>query len=85
MQYYRNLSEVYERYYKLEYEQFQQYKESQNEMDRFRHDLNNHFLVLKEMLSNKQYDKAFAYMEGLSENKDTKYYPVLTGNVQFDS
>lgn len=82
--YYRDISEAYARYYKAEYEQFVNYKESQTRMDRFRHDLNNHFLVLQEMISGGQYDKALVYMEQLQANQNIDYYPVLTGNEMTD-
>lgn len=68
--YYRDISEAYARYYKAEYEQFLNYKESQTEMDRFRHDINNHMLIMQELLSGEQYDRALAYMDRLLENKN---------------
>lgn len=78
--YYRDISEAYARYYKAEYEQFLNYKESQTEMDRFRHDINNHIIVMQELLSGGQYDRALAYMDRLLESKNINYFPVLTGN-----
>lgn len=78
--YYRDISEAYARYYKAEYEQFLNYKESQTEMDRFRHDINNHIIIMQELLSGGQYDRALAYMDRLLESKNINYFPVLTGN-----
>lgn len=84
MNFYRNMSETYRDYYNKEYAQFLDYRESQEEADRFRHDMDNHFLVIKEMLLAKEYGKASAYMEHLLNNRELGYYPVLTGNEMLD-
>ena len=83
--FYHNLSMAYEKYYNAEYQHFQDYKSSQQKMDRFRHDLNNHFLVLRDLLELQQYDKATDYMKSLANDFSTDYYPVLTGNETIDT
>lgn len=82
--FYRSVSETYRDYYNEEYARFLDYKESQAEMDRFRHDMDNHFLVMQEMLSAKEYEKASRYIGQLLNNRELSYYPVLTGNELLD-
>ncbi|MCM1256946.1 MAG: GHKL domain-containing protein [Roseburia sp.] len=81
---YHNLSEAYREYYNAQYAQFSAYKKSQARQDRFRHDQDNHFLVMQEILSGKEYDKAAAYMEQLTKTRDTDFFPVFTGNEILD-
>lgn len=83
--FYRSLYTTYEKYYQAQYEHFQDYKKNQLEMDRFRHDLNNHFLVVQDLLEKSDYEKATEYLQSLSEGFSNKFYPVLSGDDTIDT
>lgn len=83
--FYRSLYITYEKFYQVEYQHFQDYKKSQEEMDRFRHDLNNHFLVVQGLLEKEEHEKAREYISSLSKGFSNKFYPVLSGNDTVDT
>ena len=51
----------------------------------FRHDIKNHFIVLKELLANADTDKASSYLSALDDISSTLSYPVHTNNSFVDA
>lgn len=47
----------------------------------FRHDIKNHFLVLRELLTNGSVKKAVSYLSNLEESANSLSYPVHTKNA----
>lgn len=66
--YYRMLSAEYRKQFDAEYRFFKDYKASQEDTIRFRHDWQNHMLLIRQMLANGDYSTAEAYFAGLSNN-----------------
>ena len=51
----------------------------------FRHDLNNHLIVLKQLIENNQSEKAEEYLHHFSNTADNISYQSQTGNVPLDA
>ncbi|MEA4919911.1 MAG: GHKL domain-containing protein [Clostridiaceae bacterium] len=51
----------------------------------FRHDIKNHFLVLRQLLKENQPSAAQEYLEKLENVSDTLSFPIQTGNVTVDA
>ncbi len=51
----------------------------------FRHDLNNHFIVLRQLLESNQSAKAEAYLQEFSNAADNLSYQIQTGNAPLDA
>ena len=66
--YYRRLSQEYKKQFEEEYTFFKDYKTTQEDTIRFRHDWKNHMLLIREMLAKGEYDKAEEYFSNLSGN-----------------
>lgn len=82
--YYKELSGNYKEQFDSEYNYFEQYKKEQQDVRKFRHDWNNHMLVLQSMLENKEYEKAREYFSGLSDQMKSSDHHFLTGNEIVD-
>lgn len=82
--YYKNISQNYKERFEEEYSYFQAYKDRQQDTAQFRHDWQNHMLVLQEMLREGDYGKAEEYFEGLSGLSGTVMQKILTGNEILD-
>lgn len=65
--YYRKLSVEYRKQFESEYQFFKNYKASQEDTIRFRHDWKNHILLIRQMLANGEYNEAETYFTKLSE------------------
>ena len=72
-------------YMQTELEHFKQYKQSQEETRRFRHDVKNDLQCLKEMLSSGKTEEARAYLENLAEVADALGEKYVTGDEILDS
>ncbi len=83
-QYYKKLSEDYKEQFTQEYSYFQDYKEQQSDIVKFRHDWKNHMLLLQEMLNHGEYEKAKTYFTKLSEKTVQSKHKILTGNEIVD-
>lgn len=81
---YRSLSENYKQQFDSEYTYFQDYKEQQQDVVKFRHDWKNHMLLLQSMLDQGEYDKAKDYFSKLPIQEGNRKGQVLTGNEVVD-
>lgn len=62
-------------------------RETQTRYDQtrsFRHDIKNHFIVLKELLANNEVEKAHAYLCKLDQTSTSLSYPIHTGHLFVD-
>lgn len=82
--YYKNLSENFKEQFNSEYAYFKDYKETQKDMVKFRHDYRNHMLLLESMLEKGEYEKAKDYFNQLSERGEKIGKKILTGNEIVD-
>ena len=82
--YYKNVSQSYKEQFEEEYSYFQAYKDRQQDTAQFRHDWQNHMLVLQKMLHEGDYTKAEEYFEGLSHKTGITIQKILTGNEMLD-
>lgn len=82
--YYKNLSENFKEQFNSEYAYFKDYKETQKDMIKFRHDYRNHMLLLESMLEKGEYEKAKDYFNQLSERGEKIGKKILTGNEIVD-
>ena len=77
--YYRRLSQEYKKQFEEEYTFFKDYKTTQEDTIRFRHDWKNHMLLIREMLAKGEYDKAEEYFSNLSGNTPEGKGSTATG------
>ncbi|MGN0495301.1 MAG: GHKL domain-containing protein [Lachnospiraceae bacterium] len=82
--YYRQLSEDYKNEFETEYSFFKDYKEQQQDTIKFRHDWNNHMLLIQEMLQKEEYEKAEDYFKDLTAVTPRSVYQIATGNELLD-
>lgn len=82
--YYKNVSQNYKEQFEEEYSYFQEYKDKQQDTAQFRHDWQNHMLVLQKMLQDGEYVKAEEYFEELSGVSGVPAQKILTGNEMLD-
>lgn len=82
--YYKNVSTNYKEQFEEEYSYFQAYKDKQQDTARFRHDWQNHMLILQRMLQDGNYMKAEEYFDGLSGMTGMTAQKILTGNEMLD-
>lgn len=82
--YYKNVSQSYKEQFEEEYSYFREYKDRQKDTAQFRHDWQNHMLVLQRMLHEGDYTKAEEYFEGLSDKTGITVQKILTGNEMLD-
>ena len=77
--YYRRLSQEYKKQFEEEYTFFKDYKTTQEDTIRFRHDWRNHMLLIREMLAKGEYTKAEEYFSNLSGNTPEGKSGTATG------
>lgn len=82
--YYKKESLNYKEQFEEEYSYFQLYKKKQKDTSQFRHDWQNHMLVLQKMLQEGDYGKAEEYFESLSGMTSLSRQTILTGNEMLD-
>lgn len=82
--YYQKVSENYKEQFSAEYSYFQDYKGKQQDTIKFRHDFQNHMLILQKMLQSEEYDRAKNYFSELSEKSGVTAQKILTGNEMLD-
>lgn len=82
--YYGKLSRNYRMQLNEEYEYFQEYKEKNKDIAKFRHDWKNHSMLLQELLREGKFEEASQYFEKLSDNKVKPVHKVITGNETVD-
>ena len=77
--YFRRLSQDYKKQFEEEYLYFKDYKETQEDTIRFRHDWKNHMLIIRKMLAEGKYSKAEKYFADLSGNTSEGNTSFATG------
>lgn len=82
--YYGNLSKNYRKQLEEEYEYFREYKNKNQDIAKFRHDWNNHAMVLQEMLHQGKVEEASLYFEKLYSNTVKPIHKVITGDEIVD-
>lgn len=82
--YYRGEAENYKEQFSSEYDYFKEYKKKQSETVAFRHDWNNHMLLLQGMLGERNYEKATEYLHTLTAERIPSGKQILTGNEIVD-
>lgn len=82
--YYGNLSKNYRRQLEDEYKYFKEYKNKNQDIAKFRHDWNNHAMVLQEMLHQGKVEEASLYFEKLYSNTVRPVHKVITGDEIVD-
>lgn len=82
--YYKKLSESYKTQFEKEYTYFKEYKKSNVETIRFRHDWNNHMIVMQRLLDEGNYEDAKKYFDSFSKPVFQKRKSELTGNETAD-
>lgn len=90
--YYRGEAENYRQQFSAEYDYFKDYRKQQKATVDFRHDWNNHMLLLQAMLEKGSYEKVTEYLHALSgasfrgkkEEQNAFGKQALTGNELVD-
>jgi len=82
--YYKNVANQYKEQFQLEYDYFKDYKKNNNDIIKFRHDWNNHMLVIQEMFEKGEYDRANEYFSKIVSVSKTDKQPYITGNEIVD-
>ncbi len=78
--YYKGMAEQYKDQFQTEYDYFKDYKKNNSNTIKFRHDWNNHMLVIQEMFDKGQYDRANEYFSKLVSVSKADKQPYITGN-----
>lgn len=82
--YYRMQADQFKEQFQTEYDYFKDYRESNKDTIRFRHDINSHMLVLKEMINAGEYERANAYFAKLADVSGKSHMTYITGNEILD-
>lgn len=82
--YYRGMAENYKEQFSSEYDYFKDYKAKQKMTADFRHDWNNHMLLIQGMLERGNYEKAADYVHSLTAEQIPSGLKVLSGNEIVD-
>lgn len=82
--YYKNVAEQYKDQFQTEYDFFKDYKQNNSDTIKFRHDWNNHMLVIQEMFDKGEYERANEYFSKLVSVSKTDKQPYITGNEIVD-
>lgn len=83
--YHNELSIRNAQFLEMELDASHTYRQSQEDTRAFRHDMNNHFLVISSMMQKKQYHDAESYLHSLSETLSSFSPRVVTGDAMLDS
>lgn len=82
--YYKNLKEYQESFLEAELAHFQQYKETQEETRRFRHDIQNNLVCLNMLMEENKTREANEYLKHLLHDVQTLSPDILTGDEILD-
>lgn len=82
--YYRAVSKDNSNKFNDEYSAFKEYQNKNEETAKFRHDMNNHMIILQQMMKEHRYDDAQTYFEEISSSVGTSTIRLLTGNEMLD-
>lgn len=84
-EYYRTRTKIQEQHIHAELAHFQQYRQSQEETSRFRHDIRNNLLCINDMLQQGKSDNASEYLKDLLEIVENTSRKYVTGDDLLDS
>lgn len=82
--YYKGLSENYRSQFDVEYTYFEEYKKNNKEMAHFRHDWNNHMIMMQSLLEDGKYEEAKEYFSALPGVGEKQRNKTATGNEAVD-
>lgn len=82
--YYKKVAANQREQFQTEYDYFKDYKENNVDIIKFRHDFNNHMLVIKGMYEKGQFDRANDYIEKLTEATGGLKKSYVTGHEILD-
>lgn len=77
---YKQLSNQYRQQFDTEYSYFKEYRKRNTAAARFRHDWNNHILLLGQMLESGDFEQAKDYFQKLTEQAPANRLQAFTGN-----
>ncbi len=83
--YYKNLSDTYRQQFGEEYTYFKKYKDNNRDMMKFRHDWNNHMIVMQDLLEHGKYEEAKKYFDTFPVAKISRSRSLLSGNETVDT
>lgn len=83
--YYRELSSTYKQQFNEEYQYFKDYKDNNKDMMRFRHDWNNHMIVMQDLFEQGKFEEAKQYFDSFPNVKKQKYKKIVSGNETVDT
>lgn len=84
MELYKQRANQYKDQFQTEYDYFKGYRENNSQTIRFRHDWNNHMVVIKELLDKGEYERACEYFSNLTAENPVPQKSYLTGNEIVD-
>ncbi len=82
--YYKQVAGQQKEQFQAEYDYFKEYKKSNKDLIKFRHDFNNHMLVINGMYEKGQYDRANEYIKKLTDATGSLKKAFVTGNEILD-
>lgn len=83
--YYKQQSETYKNQFDDEYSYFKEYKNNNKEIAKFRHDWNNHMIVMQQLFEQGKFEEAKKYFESFPAVKKSNSSKVLSGNETVDT
>jgi len=83
--YYKNLSETYRQQFGEEYTYFKEYKDNNRDMMKFRHDWNNHMIVMQDLLEQGKYEEAKKYFDTFPVAGKGRSKRLITGSETVDT
>lgn len=83
-QHYQKLTEAQEQYMQSELEHFMEYKQTQEETARFRHDIRNNLMCIRGMLQSGKTQEAQEYLDDLLTTTDGLRKKYITGDEILD-
>lgn len=84
-QYYRKINHLNEEYLAIQANHFEKVRDSDMEMRRLRHDMQNHIVCMNELCRTEKYDELKEYLSHLSDRITEISYVVRTGNEIADA
>lgn len=83
--YYKLQSESYKSQFDDEYNYFKEYKDNNKEIAKFRHDWNNHMIVMQQLFEQGKFEEAKKYFESFPAVKKNNSTKILSGNETVDT
>ncbi len=83
--FYKLQSESYKSQFDDEYNYFKEYKDNNKEIAKFRHDWNNHMIVMQQLFEQGKFEEAKKYFESFPAVRKSNSTKVLSGNETVDT